>query len=273
MRLEGDVTNDALAAGGNVTLSGAVGGTARIAGGSIIIQSAIINDLVVAGGTIDITREASVGGDLVIAGGTLRINGPVKGNIWVTGGNIEINSIVGGSVYGAEIGQLRLGPNAVINGNLDYTAEEKANIAQGAVVKGKQNFKQEEHGPSEKEAAGAIAGIATAGTIFKLITAILVSFFAIWLLPRFFTRNNELIAADPLKTGLLGFAALILMPILSLILLLLFWIGVASFLLYAFLLVVSIVVVYIFVGWILAGGMEGIKSDTSSTGWRALSDQ
>jgi cytoskeletal protein CcmA (bactofilin family) len=248
VRIEGNVSNDALVAGGNVTLSGSVGDTARVAGGNVIIESPIANDLVAAGGTIDITSEASIGGDLVVAGGTLQINGPVRGNIWVTGGNVVINSTVGGTVHGVEVDELRLGPNAVINGNLDYTGEQKASIANGAVVKGEQNFKQERR-QSDDETAGALAGIATAGTLFKLIAAVLVSLFAIWLLPRFLVKSSEQITSDPLKIGLLGFATLILMPIVSLILLILWWLGVASLLLYLFLLVVSTIVVYVFVGW------------------------
>jgi hypothetical protein len=269
VRLEGDTTNDVIAAGGNVTLSGNVGDTARVAGGSIIIQSAIANDLVVAGGTIDLTNEASVGGDLVITGGTLRINAPVRGNVWVTGGTVEINSTVGGNVHGGEIGTLHLGSKAVITGDLTYTAEQKATLASGAQVLGKQNFKQEARGPSEKDATGAIAGIVTAGIIYKLLAGIAVAFFFIWLLPRFFANTNKIIVGDPLKTGFLGFAALILTPILSVILLVLFWIGIASFLLYFFLLVFSVIAVHIFTGWWILRWWYGRDKKDYALDWKA----
>lgn len=250
VKIEGNVTNSILVAGGNITLSGDVQNTVRAAGSTIVIDSTIQNDLLVAGRTIDINDEAQIGGDLVITGGTLRINAPIQGNIYVTGGDVEINSRINGNVWGGNVEKLRLGPNAVIGGDLNYTSSERAQIATGAVVNGKQNFKQIENSNSNQEDdRGALAGLLTAGTLYKLSADILVTLFFIWLLPRFFRKTNETIVAKPLVAGIVGFGTLTLMPILSLILLIFLWLGVASFLLYALLLILSMIILKAFVGW------------------------
>ena len=266
VRIEGDVTNSLLAAGGTLTLSGNVGNNARVAGGTVIIEAPIRNDLMVAGGTIDIDPESRIGGDLIITGGTVRLNAPVQGNVWLTGGQVEINNTVGGNVWGGEVGELRLGPNAVINGDLNYISNQRATIAEGATVSGKQNFKQLDRDLTDgAEAAGTLA----AGTMLKLISSILIALFFVWLLPKFFRRTNEIIVTEPLKTGLYGFATLILMPILSVFLLIFLWLSIASFLLYFLILILSVVVVYLFVGWWVLRWWYGRDKKVYALDWKA----
>jgi hypothetical protein len=247
VRSTDNVSNSVLAAGGNVTISGATGNTIRAAGGSVTIDGPVNNDVVVVGGTVVITDRARINGDLILSGGTLTVNGPVKGNIWTSGGDITLNNTVGGNVWGGSIGNLKLGSQAVINGDLNYSSASHANMANGAVIKGKQNFHQEEN--KRNETGKGATALLTGGAVYKLIVDILVSLFFIWLLPRFLRRTSEEIAAEPLKAGLLGFATLILMPMISVILLIFLWLGLASFLLYALLLVFAVVVKNIFVGW------------------------
>ncbi|MBI4097154.1 MAG: hypothetical protein HY428_01945 [Candidatus Levybacteria bacterium] len=245
IQIDGEVTNELLVAGGNLTIRSDVTNNTRIAGGNILIEGTINRDLVVAGGSVTIARDAKIQGDLVFVGGQLSLNGPVRGNVTVNGGEVTINNTVGGKVQG-NVSELILSSNAEINGDLRYTAPERARLENGAVVKGKHEFKEDER---REQAARNAAAFLTAGQIYKLVTDIVFALLFVYLLTVFTKRAIENAVAEPLKSAGLGLVFLIVMPILSLMLLIAIWLGVASFLLYLLVILISLVIGKLLIGW------------------------
>jgi hypothetical protein len=256
-----------LAAGGTLNIEGEVGNSLRAAGGTIRITAPVQRDVVVAGGNITLDESASISGDLVVNGGTINVQSPVRGNIYVNGGQVTLNAPVGGSVR-AEVGSLILGRQAVINGDLNYTANERATLRDGAVIRGQENFTQGErqkNNTPEKQFAGLFTGWA----LYKLIADILASLLLIYLLYRFTRRIVESSAVEPLKNGFIGFATLFLGPILGLLLLILILPGILTFLFYGVLLILAMFLGKLFAGYLLLRWWYGRENRTYILDWKA----
>lgn len=265
LNINSQVGGSALVAGGNILFKGSVGNNARVAGGNITIDGPVTNDLVIAGGSVKLTRNASIGGDLIFTGGTITVDGPVAGNVAINGGDAVLNSTVGGNVQAEEIEKLQLGENAIINGNLTYRSPERAQIAQGAAVQGRTDYRQSEEKRGEDNAAGFLTGAA----IYKLITDIIISLLLVYFFRRAFTYLVRRIKDEPLRSGVIGFAWFFLAPIAAGILLLLFWLGITSFLFYALTWIVALYILKIFLGWIIMHWWKSNKKEEYVLDWRA----
>lgn len=242
--INNSVTGSVMAVGGNISVLGPVGNTIRIGGGDILIDGPVTRDVVIGGGSVTITKNASISGDLLFAGGKLTLSGPVRGKVLIQGGEVTINSTVSGNVEG-EVGSLTLGKSAVITGDLRYSSEKKASIADTAIVRGENSFKKIER---SEDTGRDIGRLVSAGTYYKLVTDILFSLLFVLLVPLFLKDTISSMKKSPLRHGVSGFIALFSIPLVSLFLLLIFWVGVFSFLMYFILIVLSMVVANVFVG-------------------------
>lgn len=260
-----DVTGSLIVAGGNIRSLGKIGNTVRAAGGNITIDNTIARDLVISGGSIIVNKNAQIGGDVAFSGGTLVLDGPVKGNVIINGGQVTLNSTIDGNVQG-EIESLILGPNARINGNLTYTSEQKANIANGAVISGRTTYTPEKEDQNQKEDAQAFV---TAGALYKLATDIIVSLLLIYFFTRALTAVITRLAATPVQSGAIGFTFIILFPILAAISLILIWLGIGAFILYALIFLVSLFLVKIFLGWLVMRWWENRSKRHYVLDWKA----
>ncbi len=263
ININNDVTGSVLAAGGNIKLRGDVGNTVRIAGGNIVIDGPITNDLVIAGGSITVTKNARIGGDLLFGGGKLRLDGPVQGKVLLGGGEITLNAPIGKDVNG-HVGALTVGPDAVINGNLTYASPEKAQVESGAVVKGKTDFQRTEE-ENKNDAAEAFAW----SSFYKLLADIIICILFIYFFRRALSPVLIRMKETPLKNAGIGFGFFFLVPLASMVLLILIWLGIASFLFYALLLLIGIFVGKLFLGWIAMRWWERQQKTEYRLDWKA----
>lgn len=214
--VSGAVEKDVLLAGGNINLTGEVRDDARLIGGQIIIGNNVAGDLVAAGGTVQLLPDATVGKDVLLAGGRVISDGAVEGNLQIAGGEIVINGKVMGDVliFGSQ--SVVIGKNAVIDGNLKYNSPAKANVADGAVIKGKIEFR--ELPAREREIKSALAGFLGFVGIVKLLSAVvLVSLLVIFFKSQMtgLSRNAMDNFGKELTRGLVLF---IVTPVVSVIL-------------------------------------------------------
>ncbi len=274
------VDSDYFAAGDEVVIAGTVNGDAYVAGGNVIVEGVINGDLLVAGGTV--TVKGRVDEDIRAAAGNLVVSGEIGGNVTLVGGSVRIeeSAIVAGSVASAAgslnifgqvgkdvnlgagdaliagkigrnvkagVGKLSLTSNARVGGNLNYWSENQASVDQGAVVIGENNFNEIE----QKQNADKTFGSAiTAGTVFfKIIwylAAILVGVLLILIAPKFVSSVSDKVTARPLASLGVGFAVLLITPIIVVLLMVtLVGLPLAFILLFAYL--ISIYLAKIFV--------------------------
>lgn len=243
--LNGDVAGSIFAAGGDVFIRSKSANTLRALGGNIIISGKVGNDALLAGGNIRLTETASIEGDLLIFGGDIQINSPVKGKLYVYGGNVVINNKILGSVEG-NMGNLTLGSKALIAGDLKYSSDKKAVLNTGASVKGMHDFRKVEYG---KDQENGFQSIFKTGTLYKLGIDIIICLLLLTFLPFVTKRIFEDIINNPLGSLGVGFVFLAFWPFFSIVLLLLLFLGVLSFLYYGIVLTIALFIGKLFLGW------------------------
>ena len=69
-----------MAAGGRVTIDGAVGNDLWAAGRDVRVSAPVTDNVWLAGGRVVLEPSARVGGDASIAGGTVEVHAPVGGS-------------------------------------------------------------------------------------------------------------------------------------------------------------------------------------------------
>jgi cytoskeletal protein CcmA (bactofilin family) len=245
--VDNSTSGSIFAAGGTVRIKGDSGGSVRVAGGNIFIDGKVGRDLLVAGGNVTITKTATIAGDLLIAGGELTIQGNVEGKAVINGGKVRIDGVIGKQVEG-NMGQLFLGPKAIIGGNLSYSSPEKATVDKDATIKGTQHYTRVEKPKEEAKQVGALFG---SFSIYKLIADIILSVVLIFFLGKFIQTFIERIRSKPFRNFAWGFAFLFLTPLISLFLLVFLLPGVAAFIFYFLVIIFSVYLAKVFIGWLI----------------------
>lgn len=228
--VSGAIEGDMYATGGSVTVNGNIAEDLSILGGSVQVHAPVADDVRVVGGEVTIADR--VEGDLFVLAGSLQVlsSAEIVGNVFFYGGEAVINGAVGGSVMGAaerfridapvagnvdvaSSRPLTLGERASISGDVAYTSFGEMVRAQNAVVEG--NVLR-----NEPEADDRGLGIGS------MLTALIVHLFALLCLYLGFKRQLVMFAAATARqtprNGLLGLAAIFATPILAVFLIVTF---------------------------------------------------
>lgn len=224
--MSGDVIGDMYAVGGTVRVNGTIGADLGIIGGVSNMHASVTDDVRIVSGETVIAEH--IGGDLFVLGGVLKIlsTASVDGDIFFYGGEAEISGSTGGSIHGAAetvridgtvagnvdidvSGALTLGSRANIAGNFTYPSNAAFNRAQNAVIEGTITEVPVTHKSSRE-------------TTRDFLMPLFLSLFAalsVYLLFR--TQLQKLVYGIDdtyVKSGLIGIAALVLGPALSVLL-------------------------------------------------------
>lgn len=248
--VDGVVNGDLLIAGGNLNIRGEVTGDVRAAGGNIQIDGTVGGNITTLGGSIRVDDDSEVTGSMVAGGGNIEVFGPIGKGITAGAGTLMIANSVGGDVV-TGVGELDLGPNAVINGGLNYMSDERARISDGASVSGAIKQQLPPKGPDEKDKEMFLAGAAVGWVIFKFLSLLVIGSLLLWALPVFMKNASEAITKQPLQSLGIGFLVLILVPMVAVVLMMTVIglpLGLVVLLGYFFILYISKVFVAIAVG-------------------------
>lgn len=183
------------------------------AGNTITINGNIDKDLMVAGNKIILTADATIGRDVYIAGNQIEIKTNLPRDLRAGGNTIDLSGItIAGDAYiGAE--KIILDENTVINGTLTYydnakiTGLDKATI--GNVTTKIADKVTIEYGIKERIYGFIVSAIATFITmlcLFKFIPKITDKLIKL-----------DLSFGNICKTACIGFAVLIVVPVVSFI--------------------------------------------------------
>jgi cytoskeletal protein CcmA (bactofilin family) len=119
VRFRGRAGGDLLAAGGQQVLGGVVEGSARAAGGWVGLGARVERNVTLAGNQVVVGPPAVVMGNAYLVGGSVRFDGTAERLVRIMGGTVMLNGTIRGDVL-VEARRLRLGPDAVIEGDLRY---------------------------------------------------------------------------------------------------------------------------------------------------------
>ncbi len=248
--VSGTVTGDLIAAGATVTVSGRVDGSIRAAGATVIVNGAVGEDVVAAGRSLNIGRTSTIGRDLLMASESALVEGTVGRKLTGGVGNLTLAGAVNGDVQ-VDVSNLSLTSTAVVGGNLTYTSDNEASIAQGAEVRGSVERRAPERQQRERAENRAAPII---GWFQSLIGLFLTGLLFVLLLPGFSRRTADTLRASPWASLGLGFLLFLLVPPVAFILFVIglflggWWIGLILLFLYA---------VALLLGFVIAGLCTG----------------
>ena len=235
-----------------------IGGSSNFVGGKVEVDDPVGGDLHAAAGNIRVT--APVTGNARMAGGNISITGAIGGNLKAAGGRVVIDGPVGGDASIAA-GTLRLGPNAVIGGQLRFGGGHLEKDDAAVVVGG---IRQRAAPERDRSFGGAKARwIWTAGLM--LLAAILAA-----TLPGPSDRMMATLRAKPWMPPLLGFLAITAVPVAAVLVMITIIgipIGLLALLAYAALLLIGYVTAAVVIGGLLLGRFKAGAIGLAT--WRA----
>ncbi|MGW9405110.1 hypothetical protein ACWGQ2_14210 [Arthrobacter sp. NPDC055585] len=188
--IDGDVTGDVIAAGQTITINGNVDGNVRIAGQDVTVNGEVERSGTIFAANIDVSETGSFGDDLVGAAGDIDIAGAVGRDVEVSVGSLTVDGLVGG--------------------NLTYTSDAEASIAQDAVSG---NVERIEPQTTPEPTLGERFVGWLLGLLYALVALSLITVAAGWLLPRLLHRVTDQLVPRPWKALLVGFVACIAVPV------------------------------------------------------------
>jgi hypothetical protein len=161
-------------------------------------------DVVLFGGTATVESGAEIGGDLAGGTGTLTVVGTVAGDLLAGAGTIELVGTVNGEVN-VGVGTLTLAPSAVVGGNLTYTSDQEANIADGAQIGGE----VEQREPDAVGGGSAISDNPVVSYLGLLVGMLVLGWGLLAVRPRLVVGSADALRNAPLPALGIGFVALI----------------------------------------------------------------
>jgi cytoskeletal protein CcmA (bactofilin family) len=153
IKFDGEIRGDIIAAGMDIVIDGIVDGNINAVGYTVKAGGIVYRSVRLAG--YKVTADGRVGGNLVLVGVVARVsstcevqndvnisspvvyvNGTIAGDLDVDGDEVVISGTINGNVKIIASKKLTIERTAAIFGNLDYTAPEKAKIADDAQIDG-----------------------------------------------------------------------------------------------------------------------------------------
>jgi len=116
------------------------GDTVYLAGRDVTVERNVEGALTITGETVSISRDVKVGGDVWIAGRRVATEGDINGDLSIRAQDALINGHVKGDVtfYGVHVA---FGPDAWVEGNVNYFSAGPAEVDAGARIKGAMHSK------------------------------------------------------------------------------------------------------------------------------------
>lgn len=204
--------NNAVLVSGDVKLNSYIAGSLKIIGGYAVVNSTVEKDVILIGGKLIIEKDAVIYGDLIIYGGDVEIHGNINGNVKGDVNTFKLFGNVNKSVDLKVTEDILLSQNSKIQGDLNIESKKQLTINDG-IVKGKVNFEKiyKPHIP-----LGKILFILN---LFCFLSALITSMFIVLAMKKWLSKLNNDLNNTYLLTIAFGFAGIIGIPILVIILL------------------------------------------------------
>ncbi len=215
--VNGRVEGDIIVAAQNINIAGDVGGNVRVVGNSIIINNVIARNLNAFGSDVVVGDGARIGWDALIGASSSQVKGVINGSLNVYGRDSIISGKVGKNViikiYNESQSQnIIIAKEAIINGDLNYTAQNKANITEGADIAGQINYQI----PVVKEKNNATTW--AWGRLFSILSIMVIGLIFVFILPQQTKKIVLNIKQRPGKIILIGAITLLTIPPLAILL-------------------------------------------------------
>lgn len=212
--MRGTIHDNLVAAGRDVRVAGPVGGDAFLFGKLVELGNSVSGDAYVAAETLRVPEGVEIGGNLYFGGANLDLDGKVGGDLLGGGAELAIDGSVGGDVD-VEAATLRVGRDARIGGDVRYRSPSESGDILGSVT-GEVDWTRTP--PDQKAPHRKGAGHWIGLHLFLLAGALICGLVLLWLFPALVERPAAVVRAEaPASLGW-GFAVLVGVPVLALVL-------------------------------------------------------
>lgn len=240
--INGRVGQDLTVFGGTVGVNNVVGDDLRVAGGEVIVAGEVKGDVFVLGGQLRVLSSAKIGGNVYFYGGEALIDGPVTGSLMGYADHFNVNTTLGGIDV---IGELALSDSTKVKGDVRYDSDQELSRAPNAEVSGTIS-KADNATMATTEQSGGI-GFPFLMLVVWFFTTLCIFFF----FRRYLDQLWYAVHTKPAQSGLIGLAALVAGPILSVILVVTVlgaWLGIMSIFLLILLVLIALLCLPVLVG-------------------------
>ena len=210
IRVDGQIDGDVFVAGESVDIQGTVGDSTRVAARSLTLRGTIDGDLLIGVNRARLFEGARIAGNVWACGAVVEIDGTVDGDVRFVGGEI----VIGGTVRGSAdltADRVSLAPGAHIGGNLNYRARTPLSPEEFARVAGTVRVNEL---VDEDDPEGSIAWSVVLWA-WQTSAALLTGILLIALFRGLLLLVTSAIAGKTTVGTLLGFAAFLIVPIMS----------------------------------------------------------
>jgi cytoskeletal protein CcmA (bactofilin family) len=263
--INGTTDGNVIAVARRVTINGEICRSLRCFAQTVNISSQVDGDVVAVGADVTLGNDAVVGRDLAAFAGEVFLDGTIRGKAYIDGGTVTIAGLIDGDVT-IKADNISVTPDAVINGELNYTSKNKGNISPEAQIVGGAKWKKKSTETSESSSAVPYP-TSWFWSLMFLGGALVLGILAILIKRDGVVAVVEEIRSNAALDGLIGVGVMVVVPIL-LILVGITLVGIpiaaAGFTVYVFAFLIARVLVGITIGYLLLGLL---KKGRISLGW------
>ncbi len=213
--INGDIRGDLLAAARTVRINGRVSGNVRCAVSDLDLNSEIGKSLTAAAAQVRLHENSEIEDDALVFAGTALFSGTVGRQALGAGGDFRMYGPVGGSINFWGVENLTLGQSASVNGDLNYSSPNEADILPGAIITGETRWEQTQR----TEQKVRPEGINWIALLIWFVAGIVVWGVFILIFPRIWSGFSDNILRSPGSALGWGALALIVAPLAALLLL------------------------------------------------------
>lgn len=279
------LAQDLVAAGGTLGIASTVGGDALLAGGSIAVRKPVTGDVRAVAG--DFLVDSDIGGDLMVAAGRITASSSAKdmhlaggeirvagsgGNVQAYGADIYLSGSIKGDVKVIASDKIFIAEGTHIEGTLSYDAPQEVSVPATATITGGVTYTGSSAFLPTNEEAKRFA-IAGAGVLLvvRIIAIVIAAGLVVGLFPFLASMVVERsMLHSPRRSvlyALLGFATIVVTPVLVLFLLISF-VGIALGVLLSALYVFLLLLAYLYAGLIAGAALYRAVFKKEHITWR-----
>ena len=131
--VNGTIEGDVLCGGNAVTIAGVVHGDIRVAGNTVTLKGEVRGSATAAGSSIVTDSSLKIGKDLTAGASSISLAGTIGRDVRLGAANATLQGTIGRHVDGA-VELLSITNGAKVGGNLTYTSNRDATVANGTVA-------------------------------------------------------------------------------------------------------------------------------------------
>jgi hypothetical protein len=203
--ITGTVEGDVLCAGANVTVNGVVQGDVRVAGSDVKLGGEVQGSVTAGGSTVTTTPSFKVARDFTGGGETTDLSGLFGRDVHVGGTNVILNGDITRDLS-LQAEEITVGKSTAVMGNVWYKSPKE--VVDNNAFAGKVH-----HEPMTTDESSFDIG----GILIGILSLIVLAVVATLVMPRFIHVAASLPTRDVLLAFLIGFVAIILVPLLAVI--------------------------------------------------------